>query len=129
MINYDGKYTVRKYSDAKKMIAVVLAALLVLLSLAVGLASPAKAQTVQPEGLAKTGPIDPSNGFPYWYEDQSGTRLDLCLDPDPVTSKCLLPFEMPESWTLDQGISFPDKAGGEDGNGRGEGGEHGPNHQ
>ena len=33
-------------------------------------------------GLAKVGPIDPANGFPIWYKDTNGTRVELCLDPD-----------------------------------------------
>lgn len=33
-------------------------------------------------GLAKVGPIDPATGFPIWYRDTNGVRLELCLDPD-----------------------------------------------
>ncbi|MDL5159924.1 hypothetical protein [Actinomycetospora termitidis] len=32
--------------------------------------------------LAAVGPVDPGNGFPRWYEDESGVRLALGLDPD-----------------------------------------------
>src|SRR6185503_8546210 len=39
------------------------------------LSSPALAQ-----GLAAVGPNDPNHGFPSWYEDDNGLRLDLCLN-------------------------------------------------
>ncbi len=38
---------------------------------------PAGANTV---GLKTVGPIDETNGFPLWYKDTSGQRLELCLD-------------------------------------------------
>ncbi len=31
-------------------------------------------------GLKTVGPIDETNGFPLWYKDTSGQRLELCLD-------------------------------------------------
>ncbi len=30
--------------------------------------------------LSAVGPLNPDNGFPQWYEDANGTRLQLCLD-------------------------------------------------
>jgi Chitobiase/beta-hexosaminidase C-terminal domain/Fibronectin type III domain/Bacterial Ig-like domain/Fn3 associated len=74
-----------------------------LLASMLALASPAQAK------LQSAGPVDPSNGFPFWYQDESGTRLDLCLPPDP-NQKCLQPFEMPNP---DQPLSFPDNFPGE----------------
>ncbi len=61
-------------------------------------ANPAQAQI-------RVGPVDPENGFPLWYEDETGLRLDLCTDltncfffpPDPV-----LPATFP--------TNFPDEA-------------------
>ena len=36
--------------------------------------------------LAVRGPINPDNGFPRWYKDASGVRLELAFDPaDPNT--------------------------------------------
>jgi len=32
-------------------------------------------------GLVAVGPLDPDHGFPLWYEDTDGTRLELGLDP------------------------------------------------
>src|SRR5215813_11002947 len=29
--------------------------------------------------LARTGPVDHNNGFPQWYQDQTGLVLDACL--------------------------------------------------
>ena len=36
-----------------------------------------------PNRLAFAGPPDPVNGFPMWFEDASGLRLELVLDADP----------------------------------------------
>lgn len=37
------------------------------------------------ERLAYRGPVDPVHGFPLWYEDGTGRRLALGLEPDPLT--------------------------------------------
>ena len=43
-------------------------------------------------GLVAVGPVDPDNGFPLWYEDTDGTRLELGLDPtDPNLPALELP--------------------------------------
>jgi hypothetical protein len=34
--------------------------------------------------LTKAGPINPNTGFPFWYEDANGMRLDICLDNNPL---------------------------------------------
>ena len=42
--------------------------------------------------LVAVGPTDPDNGFPLWYEDTDGTRLELGLDPnDPNLPALELP--------------------------------------
>ena len=33
-------------------------------------------------GLARFGPIDPVQGFPVYYEDRLGLRLQLCQNPE-----------------------------------------------
>ncbi|MFQ5482012.1 MAG: hypothetical protein ACE5ER_04570, partial [Nitrospinaceae bacterium] len=33
------------------------------------------------DAITRVGPIDPVHGFPMWYEDQNGLRLDYCDDP------------------------------------------------
>jgi hypothetical protein len=67
--------------------------------------------------LAKVGPINPQNGFPFWHEDRNGTRLDMCLNPiaapEPGGGHCATPFEMPPDWQPGDGVSFPNKFPGE----------------
>ncbi len=36
------------------------------------------------QGLVATGPIDPATHFPKWYQDNTGLRLENCLDGLPV---------------------------------------------
>ena len=58
-----------------------------------------------------TGPISPDNGFPEWYQDETGTRVALCDDQtDPL---CVLP-DVPEG-TYDPALpmSFPGNFPGE----------------
>lgn len=39
-----------------------------------------------PQRLTKVGPLSPSTGFPLWYKDGTGTRLELSLSTaDPFT--------------------------------------------
>lgn len=60
------------------------------------------------DGLVVVGPLDPENGFPLWYEDTDGTRLELGLDPDDANVPALelptpgAPVEFP--------TNFPDEA-------------------
>lgn len=59
----------------------------------------------QVEGLNRVGPMDPTFGYPLWYEDKNGLKLTLCVDlnncfiepPDPT-----LPLSMP--------TNFPDES-------------------
>jgi hypothetical protein len=43
-------------------------------------ATPLPAHTNNTVGLKSVGPIDETNGFPMWYKDTTGQRLELCLD-------------------------------------------------
>ena len=45
-------------------------------------ATPPPAHQNATVGLMQVGPIDEANGFPLWYKDTSGTRLELCTDPN-----------------------------------------------
>lgn len=54
----------------KRMLTILFAAVL----LTGGLTQPAQA------ALQAVGPVSPANGFPVWYQDLAGLRLDLCLD-------------------------------------------------
>ncbi len=43
----------------------------------VPLAAPASAATLY---AAEVGPVDETTGYPFWFGDSTGTRLELCLD-------------------------------------------------
>ncbi len=57
------------------------------------------------QAVVRVGPINPDFGFPLWYEDETGLRLELCTDlaacffflPDPA-----LPLSFPDN--------FPDES-------------------
>ncbi|MFQ5634349.1 MAG: hypothetical protein ACE5G3_03325 [Gammaproteobacteria bacterium] len=53
----------------------------------------------------RVGPIDPVNGYPLWYEDSTGLRLELCLDP----ALCFVPLPDPALPVSFPG-NFPDEA-------------------
>jgi hypothetical protein len=54
--------------------------------------------------LVEAGPVNAEHGFPSWYEDSAGTRLELCLDAaNPYCG--LLPGDVPNEAVP---ISFPD---------------------
>jgi hypothetical protein len=62
-----------------------------------------------PGGLVDVGPVNAEHGFPSWYEDSAGTRLEPCLDLDnPLCG--LLPDEVPDP---DVPISYPGNFPGE----------------
>jgi len=68
------------------------------LAIALTLAATSAAMAI---GTPRVGPIDPSNGYPMFYEDANGVRLDLCTDlancffevPNPG-----LPASFPDNW-------------------------------
>lgn len=82
-----------------------LLAALAVLTMVAALASPAKAAA---EAL---GPINPDHGFPVWYQDSNGLRLELCLDGPP---RCLAGLPNPDQPALvadDPALSnFPEEA-------------------
>jgi hypothetical protein len=94
----------------RKRLAVALAATAAVIA---PLAVAANATVVTPStprdgSLVQVGPIA-DNGFPTWYRDSNGIRLELCYtldDPNCTT----LPDEVPNP---DQPISFPDNFPGE----------------
>ncbi|QKJ18298.1 hypothetical protein [Microbacterium hominis] len=62
-----------------------------------------------PGGLTAVGPSSSDHGFPAWYEDSTGTRIEPCLDIDnPMCG--FLPGDVPDD-TIP--ISFPDNFPGE----------------
>jgi hypothetical protein len=55
-------------------------------------------------GLVAVGPVSGDNGFPVWYKDSTGLRLEGCLDgADPLCG--FLPGDIPDPT---RPISFPD---------------------
>jgi hypothetical protein len=62
-------------------------------------------------GLAQVGPVG-KNGFPAWYKDKSGTRLEACLDnQDPLCAAVFgaLPDPNAASTPDDVTGNFPDE--------------------
>lgn len=55
-----------------------------------------------PNRLSSAGPIDPANGFPIWFQDASGLRLELVTLPDPLAPAV---GELPKPTAA---MSFPD---------------------
>ena len=71
-------------------------------------AAPLPAHLNHTVGLKAVGPIDESNGFPLWYKDTSGQRLELCLDPnDPM---CIMGAVPNPGSPLVFPTNFPDEA-------------------
>lgn len=61
-------------------------------------------QNLATNKLVSVGPVNAENGFPSWYEDRSGTRVELCLDAEnPLCG--FLPGDIPNDTAP---ISFPD---------------------
>ncbi|WP_323958571.1 hypothetical protein GC088_08350 [Arthrobacter sp. JZ12] len=89
---------------------------------AVGALSPA---VVLPAAVAtgmqgSVGPVNPDTGYPYWYEDKTGLRLELCIDQAtvcPVVGEAYnpaLPLEMPTNfpeesfwWSGEASLALP----------------------
>lgn len=66
----------------------------------------AAVDSAPPEGLVAVGPTSSEHGFPVWYEDPNGVRLEQCLDvEDPYCDPAFLAAEMPDGT---QPMSFPD---------------------
>jgi hypothetical protein len=64
-------------------------------------ATPPPAHLNNTVGLKTVGPILESNGFPLWYKDTSGQRLELCTDPGDALC---IPGPLP---TLGAPVVFP----------------------
>jgi hypothetical protein len=79
-------------------------ATLMLTATGVGTAMAATQVTVKnPGGIVAVGPVNAETGFPAWYQDSAGTRVELCLDgTNPLCG--FLPGDIPDET---QPISFP----------------------
>src|SRR5215213_846612 len=98
----------RRSRRTRRALGMVTAALLVL-----GVATTSQAATQitvpNPGGLTTVGPVNTDYGFPSWYGDSAGTRLELCLDGDnPLCG--FLPGDIPNP---DVPVAFPDNFPGE----------------
>ena len=76
--------------------------------LALGMHTPAQAATQvivkNPGGIVAVGPVNTDTGFPSFYQDSAGTRLELCLDAlNPLCG--FLPGDVPNA---EAPITFPD---------------------
>lgn len=82
-----------------------LATLLVMVTM--GMLFPVMASQLEPGAVGhpvQVGPVNPENGYPVWYKDETGKRMQLCLDlNDPMCA--LDPAEIPNPAIP---ISFPD---------------------
>lgn len=81
--------------------------------LVVGVATTSDAATrvtvTNPGGLTAVGPVNTDHGFPAWYGDSAGTRIEPCLDgDDPLCG--FLPGDIPNP---DAPVAFPDNFPGE----------------
>ncbi|MDT7579477.1 MAG: hypothetical protein QOK35_741, partial [Pseudonocardiales bacterium] len=90
--------------------AVTVLAALLMVALAAPSAFAATAVTVKDaQGLAAVGPTSSAYGFPTWYSDKAGTRLEPCLDGDnPLCG--FLPGDIPDAT---QPVAFPENFPGE----------------
>ena len=59
---------------------------------------------------AVSGTVSANNGFPIWYEDAAGTRVEPCLDP--ADANCVLP-PVGAGWDPAQPVNFPTNFPGE----------------
>jgi hypothetical protein len=60
-------------------------------------------------GLKQVGPIDETNGFPLWYKDTTGTRLEMCLNPSDPNCVIMGPLPNPAA-PVAFPSNFPDEA-------------------
>jgi hypothetical protein len=85
--------------------AVALAASGTLVAVAV---TPPPAHNGGTVGLKRVGPIDEASGYPLWYQDTTGTRLELCLDPGDAN--CIVGAVQTPGAPVVFPTNFPDEA-------------------
>jgi len=81
--------------------------LVALLTVPLALATSSNAATemtvTNPGGLTEAGPVNPAFGFPAWYEDNKGLRLEACVDH--LNALCGIPVD--EVTNPSAPVSFP----------------------
>src|SRR5918996_3199882 len=86
-------------------------ALLATVALVAGLLAPLTVATPAQAALTTVGPVDPANGYPKWFGDQDGLRLEACLDPaDPLCLQPLAPPFNPNNGPVSFPDNFPEEA-------------------
>jgi hypothetical protein len=63
-----------------RLAVLLLAALTVPLPLATSSMAATEVTVKNPGGLTQAGPVNPAHGFPAWYADNTGRRLEACVD-------------------------------------------------
>jgi Fibronectin type III domain len=75
----------------RRLGALLVAALVVPVTLATSSVAAQEITVRNPGHLVKAGPVNPAHGFPSWYEDSTGRRLEPCIDhQDPL---CDIPVD------------------------------------
>ncbi|SFK70555.1 fibronectin type III domain-containing protein [Geodermatophilus ruber] len=70
---------------ARRLVVPVAALALLPMALAPTSQAATEVTVKNPGGLAQAGPVNPAHGFPAWYEDSTGRRLEACIDhQDPL---------------------------------------------
>jgi hypothetical protein len=88
----------------RRRLLVPFAAVLLPLTLATTSMAATEITVKNPGQLAQAGPVNAAHGFPAWYEDKNGLRLEPCLDiQNPLCG--ILPDDVPNPAAP---ISFPD---------------------
>jgi hypothetical protein len=64
----------------RRLGVLLVAALALPLSLATSSVAAQEITVRNPGHLVKAGPVNPAHGFPAWYEDSAGRRLEPCID-------------------------------------------------
>jgi hypothetical protein len=107
----------RKRKKPSTLKSVFLLAITIVLIVSSGIwgDSGAKAEYVVPiediPKLTKVGPIHHDNGYPVWYKDSKGTRLELCLDgSDPYCGFAAGEFDPANPKFSLEGGNFPEEA-------------------
>jgi hypothetical protein len=58
--------------------------------------------------LTAVGPVNTLNGFPAWYQDKAGTRVEPCLDRDDALCG-FLPGDIPNAGPIAFPGNFPEE--------------------
>jgi hypothetical protein len=94
----------RRRPRGRRLAGLLLAALLLPVSLATSSNAATENTAPNPGQLVQAGPVSAANGYPAWYEDSAGRRLELCLDH--LNPLCGVPVaEVPNPSAP---VSFPD---------------------